>query len=117
MSSSMRWRSGLTDEQGAVRVGWDIGACSKMTVIHHAGSPARTRSTVHRRSAPALNLPEGPIPRSGFVHGRKAEGRLIGSEPTSTADPEQALGRSALRLLVQQGCTTFEACSQRLVVA
>src|ERR1700712_2955160 len=73
MSSSMRWRSGLTDEQGAVRVGWDIGACSKMTVIHHAGSPARTRSTVHRRSAPALNLPEGPIPRSGFVLGRKAE--------------------------------------------
>src|SRR3954453_21081014 len=76
MSSSMRWRSGLTDEQGAVRVGWDIGACSKMTVIHHAGSPARTRSTVHRRSAPALNLPEGPIPRSGFVHGRTAE-RLV----------------------------------------
>src|ERR1700712_1866580 len=80
MSSSMRWRSGLTDEQGAVRVGWDIGACSKMTVIHHAGSPARTRSTVHRRSAPALNLPEGPIPRSGFVHGRKAEWLLsVGS--------------------------------------
>src|ERR1700712_6134972 len=76
MSSSMRWRSGLTDEQGDVRVGWDIGACSKMTVIHHAGSPARTRSTVHRRAAPALNLPEGPIPRSGFVHGRQAE-RLV----------------------------------------
>src|SRR5215217_9488520 len=75
MSSSMRRRSGLTTAEAC---SWDIEGTSRDEGDPSCSEPHPTPSSSHRRHQ-LYSTPPQALPRSGFVHGCKADAQLARS--------------------------------------
>src|SRR3954471_16207402 len=89
MSSSMRRRSGLTTTEAC---NWDIEGTSRDEGDPSRSEPHPTPSSSHRLHQ-LYSTPPQALPRSGFVHGRKADMRAVCSELLQATQAPAAVPR------------------------